>query len=554
MVQYMPKVDATQEFIEIANDFSNPLEVVREAISNAFDAKAKCIEIRFEMEKVSGRNLLKITLSDDGLGMDIDELHSFFNLGDSTKREQENIGEKGHGTKVYFNSSKVTVLTSKNNTAYLAEMNEPYARLSDRQIPEVEIQEIEPDFQGTKIIILGYNDNHRNQFTQEILKDYIYWFTKFGSPEKEFGNNSNENVKLKLKGLNKTEAEELQFGHIFPKETPNINKLFDEFDVDAPNRYCKKIIKQGCLKNSPELSYQAIFVIEGNKVKYEYNRMLRHVGFAAPAGAYTVQDRYGLWLCKDFIPIQRKNEWITVKGSEFTRFHAFFNCQGLKLTANRGAVENTPPEILEDIKNEVKIIFDSILEGDDWRSLDWLSSEADGYRTMEKEKKDYKYRVQNVNNAKICIYKNHELVEPTQENGVYSLFILLDMLNPELFNFSIIDYDTHEGIDVLVKSKNKTSLSDSKIFYVEFKFKLTGKFNHCFENVHSIVCWDITLKNDDTVQDLCKEERKLSIVNCDNGERKYFLDNPAKARKIEIIVLKDFIKQHLNLDFHPRGV
>ena len=40
-----PKVDATQEFIEIANDFSNPLDLVREAIDNAYDAKASVIKI-----------------------------------------------------------------------------------------------------------------------------------------------------------------------------------------------------------------------------------------------------------------------------------------------------------------------------------------------------------------------------------------------------------------------------------------------------------------------------------------------------------------------------
>ena len=37
--QITPTVDQTQEFIEIANDFSNPLELVREALSNAYDAR-----------------------------------------------------------------------------------------------------------------------------------------------------------------------------------------------------------------------------------------------------------------------------------------------------------------------------------------------------------------------------------------------------------------------------------------------------------------------------------------------------------------------------------
>ena len=44
-----PKVDSAQEFIEIALDFSNPLDLVREAISNAFDAKANNIVLDFSV-------------------------------------------------------------------------------------------------------------------------------------------------------------------------------------------------------------------------------------------------------------------------------------------------------------------------------------------------------------------------------------------------------------------------------------------------------------------------------------------------------------------------
>ena len=64
-----PKVDATQEFIEIANDFSNPLDLVREAISNSYDAGASEIKIIFDMVKQFGESILKITLKDNGAGM-----------------------------------------------------------------------------------------------------------------------------------------------------------------------------------------------------------------------------------------------------------------------------------------------------------------------------------------------------------------------------------------------------------------------------------------------------------------------------------------------------
>ena len=44
-----PTVDPAQEFIEIAYDFSNPLDLVREGISNGFDAGATEIEVLFSV-------------------------------------------------------------------------------------------------------------------------------------------------------------------------------------------------------------------------------------------------------------------------------------------------------------------------------------------------------------------------------------------------------------------------------------------------------------------------------------------------------------------------
>jgi hypothetical protein len=105
--------------------------------------------------------------------------------------------------------------------------------------------------------------------------------------------------------------------------------------------------------------------------------MLRRQAYNAPDGAYTVQERYGLWLCKDFIPIQRKNEWITTRGSEFTKLHAFLNCQALKLTANRGSVENTPAEILQDVEQVVRRIYQEIIESEEWLQMTYLEEEAE---------------------------------------------------------------------------------------------------------------------------------------------------------------------------------
>ncbi len=556
--QITPKVDETQEFIEIANDFSNPLDIVREAISNAFDAEAKNIEISFNVIEEYGEKKLEIILKDDGNGMDKEGLQSFFDLGNSLSRgKNEKIGEKGHGTKVYFNSSDIEVQTVKNNKKYIANMSEPIRNLFNRKVPLVNVSEgpaEENDLTGTQIRIKGYNSNRRDKFTHEELKDYIIWFTKFGSFETYFDIEQNKDVKILLKGLNRNIAETISFGHSFPEESYSVEKLFEIYNVSAPDYYCKRFVKSGNLKKFPEIQYQAFFSVEGNRVKQSHNPMIRRKGLVVNSGSYSVAERYGIWLCKDFIPIQRKNEWVNYKGSEFIKLHSFFNCQGLKLTANRGSIDNTPSEIMSDIENEVRAIYTQIVESKDWTNLSWLEQEAEGYRTSDKEKKDFDFRIGKVHKSNICNFENEILVEPKRESGVFALTLQLQTLKKNLFPFFILDYDTHSGVDVIVKGDNTTPIQFSKLYYVEFKYYLTPDFNHSFSNLHSIICWDTIVKHDDILKDINNEERKLKIIQPanENEYTKYFLDNSKSAHKIEVFVLKDFLKQKLGIDFRPR--
>lgn len=193
-----PTVDKAQEFIEIANDFANPLDLVREAISNAFDAHATDIRLAFETEILSGETTFLIRLSDNGDGMDRSELQSFFDLGNSTRRGDRNtIGEKGHGTKVYFNAKRLIVDTQRDGIRLIATLDAPFSKLHDRKVPEVLVQEKDSDTgaSGTTITIYGYNNNRRERFTHSRLRDHIYWFTKFGSIEHQFDAGDLSNIK-----------------------------------------------------------------------------------------------------------------------------------------------------------------------------------------------------------------------------------------------------------------------------------------------------------------------------------------------------------------------
>ena len=66
-----PQVNEVNEFIEIASDFEDPLEVIREALSNSYDAEATWVDIEIKQDD-EGRNTLII--KDDGHGMDEQDL------------------------------------------------------------------------------------------------------------------------------------------------------------------------------------------------------------------------------------------------------------------------------------------------------------------------------------------------------------------------------------------------------------------------------------------------------------------------------------------------
>src|SRR3989304_9425767 len=88
-----PRVNEAKEFLEIAKDFKDPKEIIREALSNSWDAGASKTVLRFDLVPISGTRKKKITVEimDDGEGMRTgfrlsaisSEIEGFFILGDS---------------------------------------------------------------------------------------------------------------------------------------------------------------------------------------------------------------------------------------------------------------------------------------------------------------------------------------------------------------------------------------------------------------------------------------------------------------------------------------
>lgn len=178
-----PKVVVTREIKEIAGDFKDPKEALREAISNAIDACATQVSITAQHDETRFDKELVLKIQDNGVGMNTHDLASFFNLGDSrwleraTDRpcERPAIGYKGHGTKIYLKSRLIEVDTRSPYQHILAQMGQPWEKLYQGELPtyDYDYEDANNEETGTSIVIRGFNQNQDKDFAHKILKDYI---------------------------------------------------------------------------------------------------------------------------------------------------------------------------------------------------------------------------------------------------------------------------------------------------------------------------------------------------------------------------------------------
>jgi hypothetical protein len=82
----------------------------------------------------------------------------------------------------------------------------------------------------------------------------------------------------------------------------------------------------------------------------------------------------------------------------------------------------------------VRTTYERITEGDEWLQLNYLEEEAEQYNTIEKEKKNFSFRVDKANKSNIATYMNTVLLEPNRESGMQSLVVQLMIIEPELFS------------------------------------------------------------------------------------------------------------------------
>jgi len=561
------EIDAVHQFVETIQDFTDPKEAIREAISNSIDWGANVIRITARMDKTKSPAELVIEMEDDGVGLNEERLKAFFALGCATglvydkfgNKLGSKIGEKGHGTKTYFNASQIEVSSRSKDCEIYAFIDDPLGKLREQgELPEYEWQPASGAYAetGAKVVLHGYNNNETRDFAHDVLKDYILWFTKFGSVELQFGIHEHKGKRLFLQGLDRPEPEEISFGHVFADQNANINKLKAKYPGDWIDYYAKRWqFTKVPVIDYPQVTIDFVFYLEGDEAKRLYNPMIRGRGKGPQHGRYKVEDRYGIFACKDYMPVVRVNEWLQLRKRMETKFHAFVNCQEFWLTANRADVGNTPADLLLRIQDTVRDIFtERIMGSPEYYEYEKYVKVYKGEVTAERERKDFDRRRSEALKKKVAKFDGIQLLEPRLEAGGFGLFVFLKTIWPELFPFSVIDYDTSIGYDALVSYKSVDDLTKDSMSFVEFKYALEKNFDHSFSHLRYVVCWECGLNDGDEIEDVAGKIRRLEAT--DPGEehdyRKYMLSSRTEADKIEVFVLKDYLRDKKGLEFKPR--
>ncbi|NEP08578.1 MAG: hypothetical protein F6K34_29750 [Okeania sp. SIO4D6] len=129
-----PVISYNHILSELSVNREDPCEVIRELISNSYDANASKIQI-YPLLQEKG-----FIYFDNGIGLSetkeingITPYVAFFSIGKSTKIQGESIGYKCQGSKLCFASKKITIITkcSEENSWRYKSIDNPQKNIND---------------------------------------------------------------------------------------------------------------------------------------------------------------------------------------------------------------------------------------------------------------------------------------------------------------------------------------------------------------------------------------------------------------------------------------
>ncbi|WP_404364852.1 hypothetical protein ACIHQR_31725 [Corallococcus coralloides] len=509
--------------------------------------------------------------------MKSDGLAAFWGIGASHKPEP-GIGYKGHGTKLFFSSKRLSVATRVKGEAgwRYCTVDSPADLEADATIPISDLSHSDRIHQelieaghlngfGTAILIenVSFRDS-KNLLARRRVESFCDWFTVIGdvraglyaeriqfhqaikagrselqalrinecdlrpirvdlriNGEKEYtplgrggGNQDREFFQAWAEDVNafKDTPGLLALGHRFAdqNESKGSNRARDDLTalrLTTPEDWAS------------EDGYTIVARVEGHRRQRE---TYLEAQWQNKSGIYGFEDRFGLWLCRDYIPIAHRNDLLREALNRASKrplqfelgnlrnWQVFVNHQRFSPTANRNEISNQAAHEEAIVKELVRILDKKLKESS---FSEWVArlkaAKMSGQRNREvSQMNERREAVQEWVEAK----KGADVVDPMSVETLsllgteHSLLMRAPRSEQELFYLygllsgryrmplHVLEYNASQGVDAiaLLRAPKLVAAKGAHV-RVEFKYEISAQnpIDHFFQAIDVIVCWKI---------------------------------------------------------------
>ncbi|MDR5659871.1 ATP-binding protein [Serpentinicella sp. ANB-PHB4] len=525
-------VNKTSLFKEIAKNILESKEIIREAISNAIDASATNITIEVSIDQES--NQFCLIIRDDGMGMDLEDFESFFSLGESRK-DNDNIGEKGLGTKTFFKCEKLIVTSQKNGKRFIGQLDKPWEKLNKNIMLEYSIEEKEPidGHDGTEVRIIDYKVDHAatKHFDFDTLKDYILWYTAAGSFKTKFTHVKElrklvKNIQISpiIRLVDKINNREEEFvgEHRFsePDENPQNDEIRTENKLSL--NYCKHFgpFHRHTVIDGKYVSFQIYATVSGHNKRSQIVNLQQ---------GQSHKSRFGVVLCKDFMYIINRKDFL-LDDANYNHFHIMINSQNFELTSDRNNITNLDSKEVDWIINTAQEVVREQIYKVAQESYFKLKEEEDKRDKMEKKIIETKERLYEYDKYENLNIQDIPLVKlPRNEWQVIVLFSML--LARKCMDYKVGDYSGASSTDMILEDHNGKKL----LAEVEYKLSNLFKHEHPLDTIDIVICWMIDMEINE--HKTLNNKKIILKKDSENWYLKYGAD-----RSIKVIELKSMVE------------
>lgn len=568
MVTLQKRDDRKNTATELSNNRTDALEILREALSNAKDHRADQVYIRTWKDR---NNRISLLIVDNGHGLNDARFGAFFGIGTSDKEDagtDKKIGHKGHGTKLYLECRRLLVASHANGDSgwRYTEEHDPLKHADKKDFDVNPLPSDHP--QLTHLRELGLLDHTGTLIYMEELEcydadlliqrrrieTYLDWHTVQGDIRSGLFDTRGEfqaavetrsphimgllldheaalkplDVRLRLNG----EASYTRIGQSGPFLAPwglppgplaSFGHRFADSALSKAGSQRGVVDDNSAIRlTGPDDWYSDTGIaivahVEGNarqRATYSEARWNGHPGL------YTFDDRWGLWLCKDFIPIVQHNDLLeralqrsapalAYEFKKLRNWKVFVHDSSLVLIANRTAFANRVQRE-QQIVDALTATLTEAVKRPNFRAWIQKLQIAKSARAKDHEVADANERrdaskkwLIRKNRASINplaavglspVPKGHALTmpEPVSEQDVVLLYGILT--GRYRMPVEILNYEEHKGIDAIgLCHEVKLSPLGGTIVGVEFKFEVEARqpIDHYFEAIDVLICWRV---------------------------------------------------------------